>query len=187
MNPLSMDSRLYSLIAVLCVGGAAALVPSCLWARQRDDAAEVEMKIEREHNPIKKARLEIRLARLDLRHSTDAYNHNQVQEAEKLLSEYLDEINSSWRLLESTGRNPARQPQGFMQLEIALRENARTLKDLQDRVDYMYQDAVEKAENEVNQLHSKVVLALFPGAAPPPAVNKASKAPSSLAGKELHP
>jgi hypothetical protein len=181
-----MESRLCSIIAAVCLSVAAILVPSCLWARQHEeDPAELAAKIQHQTNPIKKVRLEIRLARLDLREASRAYGQNRARKGQRFLTAYLHEITGSWQLLESTGHNAAKKPQGFMELEIALRENARTLNNLEDRVYYMYQGSIETAEKEVNQLHSKVMLALFPGAAPPQAGTKAPKAAGSFTGKEL--
>ncbi len=175
------------MLAILCVGGAVTLGSSHLWARHHESAAEFAAKIHRERNPIKKARLEIRLARLDLQQASDAYGRNHARQGQALLADYLKEVNSSWRLLQSTGRNAAKKPEGFMQLEIALRENARTLRDLQDRVYYRYQGSISTLEKEVNQLHSKVLLALFPGASPPAAGAQNRKAAGSLPVKESHP
>jgi hypothetical protein len=159
------------------------------WGRGHDDAGNLSEQIQRERNPVKKAKLEIRLARLELQQMVEAYNHNQVGQGKRFLGAYLQEVTNSWSMLKNSGRNAAKNPSGFMQLEIALRENARVLHDLHDRLIYLEQNPIEKALGALNQLHSQVLLALFPGAAAPGATARKSAKPAanSFASKELHP
>jgi len=154
-------------MTVLSLAAALVLPSAMVWARRHDDPAKLEDQIQRERNPVKKAKLEIRLARLDLQQGLDAYSHNQVKQGEQFLGAYLQEITDSWNVLENSGRNAVKNPSGFMQLEIALRENARFLNDLEERVGYLEQTPIRKTLGEMKRIHSRVLLALFPGAGPP--------------------
>jgi hypothetical protein len=182
-------SRHRLLITILGLAAAFAVIPVHVWARGHENPAKLRDQIQRERNPVKKAKLEIRLARLDLQEGLDAYNHNQVRQGEQILGAYFQEMTGSWDLLKNSGRNAVKNPSGFMQLEIALRENARFLNDLAARVTLVEQAPIRKTLSAMSQLHSRVLLALFPGAAPPPVT--ARKPPkigaNAFASKEPHP
>jgi hypothetical protein len=182
-------SLLSILVSIIALGGALLLMlpPAC--ARGHEDAARLSSQIEREKNPVKKAKLELRLAGLELEQTVNAYDHNKAAQGKLCLRSYLQEVRSSWKVLESSGRNAAKNPSGFMQLEIGLTENARVLHDLEGRLDYLQQPALDKVLNALNQLHSQVLLALFPGARPPGATAQSQAKPvvTSLARKESHP
>jgi hypothetical protein len=175
-------------LAILVLAAAFDLPSTFAWGRRREDVAKLREQIQRQKNPVKKAKLEIRLARFELQQVVAAYDHNQAMQGRQLLGNYLQEMNESWSMLKNSGRNAAKSPSGFMQLEIALRENARVLTDLRDRVAYLDEAPIERTLGVLNQLHSRVLLALFPGAVSPGAT--AQKPPktgtSSFATRESH-
>ncbi|HEX5481438.1 MAG TPA: hypothetical protein VFZ08_02275 [Terriglobia bacterium] len=137
------------------------------WGHHKDNAADLSAHIQREKNPVKKAKLEIRLSKLDLEQAKAAYQHHRLDEGKKLLGKFLSVVNESWSTLKSSGRDAAKKPQGFMQLEIALREDARMLHDLRERLSYFDRGSVDQTIHQINQLHSEVLVALFPSASQP--------------------
>lgn len=155
---------------------ALALCPARIWGRRHDNPQELAARIEREKNPVKKAKYEIRLGRLILDQAEQAYDGRQIPEGQKLLASYTRQMQDAWKLLAATGRNAAKKPDGFMQLEIALRENNRDLRELRRRVYYLYRRPIDQALKTLGQLHSKVLVDLFPGAAPPANPSHASEA-----------
>ncbi|MGH9351841.1 MAG: hypothetical protein ACRD2G_06750 [Terriglobia bacterium] len=171
-RPLDLESRtiqgfrsLWFHLALAAVV-ALAFFPGVGQARHQDNAADLEARIQREKNPVKKAKLQIRLGRLDLDQAADAYDHQKMSLGQKLLSESTDEMEDAWTLLKSTGRSPAKKPDGFMQLEIGLREETRALGELRRRVFYLYRGPVDSTLKTLTQMHSQVLVGLFPGAAP---------------------
>ncbi|MGH9378488.1 MAG: hypothetical protein ACRD18_12670 [Terriglobia bacterium] len=176
---------------------ALTLYPSILRARHHDNEPDLTARIQRENNPVKRAKLEIRMGKLLLDQAAAAYDHHQIPQGQKLLSSFTGEMQDAWKLLESSGRNAAKKPDGFMQLEIALRENARALNGLRERVFYLYRGPIDKTLKTLNQVHSRVLVQLFPGAVPPSAASPAAKGVPALqntkrgansgAGKGSHP
>jgi hypothetical protein len=162
-----MMSRRHASLAALTVVGVLASVSAAAWGHGHESATKLRAQIERERNPVRKAKLEIRLADLDLQRAANSYNHNQPHQAKALLVDYLKDMDSSWTVLEDSGRNPVKKPAGFMSLEIALRENARFLNELRENVMYAYQEPIKTLVGTIDKLHSKVLLVLFPGALPP--------------------
>lgn len=156
-------------LRIVCVGLACALCfsPTSARARHKDTAAGLTAQIQRQKKPVKKAKLEVRLGQLEIDQAGDAYDHQQIPQAQKLLSASATEMQDAWSLLKGTGRNAAKKPDGFMQLEMGLSESIRVLHELRRRTFYLYRGPVNGTIKTLSQMHSQVLLALFPGAAPP--------------------
>ncbi|MGH9404985.1 MAG: hypothetical protein ACRD3D_04010 [Terriglobia bacterium] len=163
-------------LAALCAMCVLIAFPARDEARRPPTVKELTARIEREGNPVKKAKLQVRLAHLEIVQAVSAYDHRRIQDGQKLLSTAAAEVQDTWRLLRSTGRNAARKPDGFMQLEIGTREDARLLNELRQRTFYLYRGPIDAALKTLTHLHAQVLLALFPGAAPP---GKQGHAPKS--------
>lgn len=129
---------------------------------RRDNEQDLISRIARERNPVKKARYEIRLARVKLFQAMEALDEDDVKGSQELLQDYLDEMNRAWDTLLSSGRPAHKKPQGFKQLDIALREDMRYLEDMKHRYSYLDRGPAEKIEKEVEQLRGRVLKALFP-------------------------
>jgi hypothetical protein len=148
--------------AVFALGALSAISPAASPARQPDTEEGLQARIERENNPVKKAKYEVRLGRLKLLNAVEAYDKGNLELFQRLLGEYVEHMKNAWQTLEASGRRAVRQPQGFKELDIALREDARTLEDLKHRVPYDEREPVEKASQEVEELRGEVLRALFP-------------------------
>ncbi len=169
----------FGLMMSPCNGYAAAvlIVLGLPWgglspARQPDTEADLLARIQHEQNPVKKAKYEIRLGRVKLLQAIDAYGKGSLEQCQQLLDDYLRRIKDSWQLLQSSGRQAVRHPQGFKELDIELREDARMLEDLKHRVAYGDREPVEKAAQEVERIRAEVLRALFPAERPAASGNR---------------
>lgn len=151
-------------LAVLVV----ALGSTPLHAFREDREKDLVSRIQREHDPVKKAKFEIRLARLKLLQGAGACEKDNHDGCSKSLNAYLVLINSSWKDLKSSGRNAVKQPSGFKELDIALREDAYTLEDLKRRMPIEDVSGIDPVIREVEKIHDADFAALFPGGGPPP-------------------
>jgi hypothetical protein len=133
-----------------------------LGARHAESEADMQSHFEREQNPVKKSIYATRLAQLKLQQATDAYAKGDLDQGQKLLDDYLKWVKSSWDLLKSSGRPAERKPQGFKELDIALREDARQFGDLEHRVAFADREPVTKAAQEAEKIRGEVLAVLFP-------------------------
>lgn len=143
-----------------------AIFSACLFATEHETEAQLLQRIQSQPNPVKKAKDEIKLANLKLGQVQDAYSQGHPEAGAKLLGAYVDEITISWKLLQDSGRKASKQPEGFRELEIALRENVRLLQDLERTVSYFDRSPVENAGQKLDQIRNEVLHALFPGEIP---------------------
>jgi hypothetical protein len=173
--------RSICLLACLAVWGMVSLPGSCAFGRETEE--QLLERIQREHNPVKKAKYEIKLANLKLKEAQDAYKQRDVQLGSKLLEAVVEHMKSSWKILQESGRQAAKQPQGFKELDISLRQDGRLLEDLRHRVAYFDRGPVDKAAQEMERIRSEVLQALFPTvkrrAPNPPAAPKKFVAPGT--------
>jgi hypothetical protein len=129
-------------------------------------------QLERENNPVKKAKLEVRLARLRLVEAFEAYSSGRYDDCWKLLATYQDFMDRAWADLQASGRIAARKSDGFKQLDIGLRESRRDMIDFETHITFDERQAVEKIRMKTEALHNLVLNALFPPT--PPKKNKSN-------------
>ena len=153
--------RRRSIAVGLTLGAAALVVPHLLGSLRQTDE-ELSSRIEREKNPVKKAKFEIRLGRLKLNYAVEACVKDDHPRCQELLGSFLTLMKSSWDRLEATGRVARKQADGFKELDIALREGGRQLEDIKQRVPYQDMAQIDSVEKETDQLRAKVLRVLFP-------------------------
>src|SRR5437899_8940371 len=140
VSPLRvLGAAVLFLIVFSCAPG-----PAPLAARHPDTEEDLQARIEREQNPVKKAKYEVRLGRVKLTQAIAAYGAGDVDRCNGLVAAYLAQIKTAWTRLQSAGRNAVKKPEGFRELDIALREDARLIEDLQHRIPYNEREQVAK-------------------------------------------
>ena len=143
----------------LCPGGGT--------ARTRETEEQLLARLQTENNPVRKAKVEIRLGRLKLERAVEAYGQGNVEGGATLLDAYLGRVTEAWQTLRGSGRNAARHPEGFKELDIALREDIRRLEDVKHRIAFDDRGPAEKVSKEIEGIRSEVLRALFPAGRPP--------------------
>lgn len=129
-----------------------------------DTEDDLQARIQREQDPVKKAKYEIRLAHLRLLRGEQGCAKDDHEVCHQSLGSYLDLVQASWNGLESSGRRAVKQPSGFKELEVALREDARELQDSERHVPFEDRDYIESVVRQIIALREKVIAALFPAA-----------------------
>jgi hypothetical protein len=153
----------------------------------RETEQQLLQRIQREQNPVKKAKDEIKLASLKLAQVQDAYSQGHVEAGAKLLGTLVDAMKTSWKLLQDSGRKASKQPEGFRELEISLREDVRLLEDMERTVSYFDRAPLINAAQELDQIHGEVFHALFPAGnprnhkdSPPPQTTPSPASPAEV-------
>ena len=157
-----MRANLRWVVAAACV---VILLDPFVWAgpgRNESKEQKLTAKIEREKNPGKKARLQLRLAKLKLKEANAAYLDRHFQEGKALLQQYLDQVRRSWATLQGADNAIRKHMRAFRDLEISLRENDRFLEDLRHSVPYPESEAIKAIAKESRQVHEMVLEAIFP-------------------------
>lgn len=160
MSHMVMISRAPLLVAAAAlstVAGSAFAVP-----RHVDTEEDLLPRIQRETDPAKKAKYQIRLARLKLESAITSCEKDDHEKCREFLGAFLDLMKNSWRGLQTSGRKAVKQPQGFKELDIALREDGRLLEDLKRRIPYEDRGEIDKVIQDADRIRMEVLKALFP-------------------------
>jgi len=176
------SERSFTFALLLVVLAVASLSVASGKNGRADSEQDLLDRIEREQNPVRRAKLEIRLGRLKMQQALEAYGQGQLEQGKSLLDGYLNRVRSCWQTLKGSGRNAVKQPQGFRELDIALREDSRTLEDMSKRVSYFDRQPMEQTMQEVDRVHEEVLHALFPSL--PAASDKPPSAQSAKTGEK---
>src|SRR5271157_3364821 len=161
-----MAQERWTVLSVWLAVGVIMLAGLCAMGRETEE--QLLRRIQSQQNPVKKAKDEIKLASLKLTQVHDAYSQGRIEAGAVLLGTFMDEMRTSWKLLQDSGREAAKQPEGFRELEMSLREDARLLQDLERTVSYFDRAPLVNAAQELEQMRVKVLHALFPGDIPLP-------------------
>lgn len=157
---MSSSARLF--IAFVCFAVMVQPFAYSMPRHNKDKEYKLTQKIEREKNPGKKARLQMRLARLKLNQANAAYNHRNFIEGKILIQEYLKEVKISWATLQNAHNAMRKHARAFMDLEISLREDDRLLRDMQRSIPYPESESIKQVAGESSVIHTQVLEALFP-------------------------
>ncbi len=117
--------------------------------RGSDTKVRLIEEIQTEQNPVAKAKKEVKLSRLELNDVHEAYSQGHMEEGTKLLQKFAGTLDDAWKTLQGSGRTASRQPEGFRELEIALREDVRTLEDLERGVEYFNRGPIEDTAHKL--------------------------------------
>jgi hypothetical protein len=135
---------------------------ACPFAQARESEAQLLVRIQSESSPVKKAKDEIKLAQLKLAQAQTAYSQGHVDAGARLVGALVDALKSSWKFLQESGRKASKHPDGFRELDIALRENVRSLQDLGRTVNYFDRTPLTSAAQQLDQEREEVLHELFP-------------------------
>ncbi|HZT70304.1 MAG TPA: hypothetical protein VFC10_11240 [Terriglobia bacterium] len=172
-----MDRKASIVTSVICLAILGQALTYGAPARNQEKERSLAAKIERERNPGKKARLQIRLARLKLTDADAAYRERNFSEGKSFLDQYLEQVRNSWATIE--GAQGGKHMGVLKDIEIALREDGRFLEDLRRRVPYPESEAIKDVARESSEVHNQVLEALFPTGFPQKGKSKHQQAPKS--------
>lgn len=147
-----MKTGMLACLAALLLFGLCAAAPA-----RGDEREELQGKIGRENDPIKKSRLHIRLAELYLDDAGDLYEKGQPEKGQAKLKEMMSLVEQAEEALFGTGRDPRKKPKGFKEAEIKLREFRRRLEDLRLAIPVDERGPLDKAIARVTEIDDRLV------------------------------
>jgi len=92
----------------------------------------------------------------------DAVRKGNIADMQTQLAAYAETIENAHQELVDSGRNAAKKPSGFKELEIALRQQVRKLDELSRMLNLQSRVPVEKTKDLATGIRDKLLKALFP-------------------------
>lgn len=161
-----MTSRLQIVSFVLL----AALLPR---AQDMKKLRKLEQKFEQQKDPVHRAKALAKMMTKEVDAAAAEIRKGEIQQGIERLEHYRDLARRVHEELLATGRNPVKKPDGFMQLQIAMRESVRRLNDLIFLMPIDRRGPVEVVREDLDRINSQLLAELFPP--PPPRKPKKKK------------
>src|SRR5678816_1849300 len=108
------------------------LAPAVLGGTDEQRAKELQKertKLEKQTDPVDRAKTGIKISEILLEDVGDSVREGDLDQMEQRLVQYSAAIEDAHKELVNSGRNAAKKPDGFKEMEIALRKHARTFDD----------------------------------------------------------
>jgi hypothetical protein len=137
-----------------------ALVAGSLLAQDR--TAELRSRFEKETDPVRKAHLVGQLADTEFRDMHEKIDAGDLAAAAKIAVRVRDEAEAGKKALDAKNRDAEAHPDGYKQLEIAVRESVRRLDDIMVSLAKDDQAPFAEVRKELGELDRQMIHQLFP-------------------------
>ena len=140
---------------------------SALASAAEDDARAKELARERQRfarevDPVDRAKIGIKISDILLEDVAESLKDGQFDAMEQQLTAYTETIQTAHSGLVESGRNAQKKPEGFKELEIALRKHLRRLEDFSRVLNLQRRIPLQKAKDLAGGVRDKLLKALFP-------------------------
>lgn len=122
---------------------------------------KLEQKLKATTNPIGKVKTLIEMADFQLRGAAHKAMENLFTEADQYLSRYQDVIRQTQEVLKGSGRNAQKKTGGFMDFELALKRQLRTLEDLRSVYPYERSQKLKGTIEEAKAAQENMLMQIF--------------------------
>ncbi len=151
---------------LLSVALLASFLPLAQSPGQVRQVQKLEQKFVSEKDPVNRAKALAKLLPREIDEAAAEIRGGNTSAGISRLQHYRDVARQVHQALLGMGRLPAKKPEGFMQLQIALRESLRRLSDLLFLIPLGQRDPVEVVRSDLSLLNSQLLQELFPPPAP---------------------
>lgn len=157
--------RVVTIPLVFLLAGALALAafPGRSDEERAKELLKEKTRLEKETDPVGRAKIGIKISDILLADVSESVRQGNIPEMEQQLTQYAAAIQDAHQALVDSGRNAARKPEGFKELEITLRKHTRTFDDLTRMLNSLQARVpLEKAKDLAVGIRDKLLKALFP-------------------------
>ncbi len=138
-----------------------ALVSAPLMMAQ-DHTAELRARFEKESDPVRKAKLVAPLADASFRDMHAQIDAGNLPGAAATAGQVRDDAQTTKKALDAKHRDPETHPEGYKQLEIAVRESVRRLDDILVGLTKDDQKPFAEIRKDLDDLDRQMIHELFP-------------------------
>ena len=129
---------------------------------------DLQAQFDQEQDPVRRAKLMIRLGNQYFREARDAMKAQDNAAAAKLLGKFRDDAQTCDSQLEAHSGNPEQHPAGFKDLQIAMRQSLRRLDDMMNGLTSDEQPPFQAVRQNLEDIDQRLIRSLFPHQPAPP-------------------
>jgi hypothetical protein len=150
------------MLLLLTAAFVSAKVPTTAGEARIKELQRERSKLEKTSDPVDRAKIGIRISEILLDNVGDSVRDGDFAQMEVNLTEYADIIQTAHQALVDSGRNAAKKPGGFKDLEMALRQHVRKFEDFARSLNLQRRIPVEQTKDLAVGIRDKLLKALFP-------------------------
>lgn len=139
----------------------------------------MEQKFREQTDPVHRAKALAKLGPEEIRAAQEEIQAGQVDHALARLQRYSDDARNVQHALEASGINAVKKPGGFQELQIAVRESVRKMRDIIFGLSLQHRSAFAGVRQDLDQVNNHLLQDLFPPP-PPPKPKKMKKKRAEL-------
>jgi hypothetical protein len=113
-------------------------------------------------NPVERTKSYIVISDILLSFASDAVNDGTIEELGVLMDQYVSAIRAARDTMVASKRDPERRPQGYRDLELALRSHTRSLRDLSTQLLVDQREPLDRAAAAASAIREQLLQLLFP-------------------------
>ncbi|HEV2288740.1 MAG TPA: hypothetical protein VGR81_07295 [Candidatus Acidoferrales bacterium] len=149
-----------AVIAVFVLGFT--FVAAAQSARVQKEIARHQAEYASETDPVRKAKIVVKLGRAENKAAQQSADIENFVEALDFMKDYEQKASETDRMLDKTGVNPESHSNGFRQLQISVRENLRTVRQIANRAPFDQRQPFLDLAKHLDALNQKLLAELFP-------------------------
>ena len=123
---------------------------------------EERVRLETTTNPVNRTRIQIRICDLLISFVGDAVDVGDVELIEERIGEYRTVVFAARDTMVNSGRNALNDASGYRDLEIALRQHARQLRDIGSQLTFEPRQPLDRLIEEISEVREEMLDILFP-------------------------
>jgi hypothetical protein len=160
---------------------AAAVALLALVSQGQDPAKllQLEQKFREQTDPVHRAKALAKLASGEIRAAQEEIRTGQPDQALSRLDRFRDNARDVYQALQASGINAVKRPAGFQELQIALRESVRRMRDVIFGLSLERRGGFVTVQQDLDRINNQLLQDLFP---PPPPPKPKKKKHAGLGG-----
>jgi len=156
----------YRLWATLCclilLAGCGGRLTKMTATKRAERMATERGRLSELTDPVERTKSYIVISEVLLSFASDAVKDGTVEELGVLMDQYVTAIRSARDTMTASKRDPEKRPQGYRDLELALRAQTRSLRDLGGQLLVDQREPVVRAETAASSIREELLQMLFP-------------------------
>jgi hypothetical protein len=113
-------------------------------------------------DPVERTKAYILISDILVSFAADAVKDGTIEELSILMDQYVGAIQSARDTMVTSRRDPERRPQGYRDLELALRGHTRLLRDIGTQLLVDQREPLDRAATTASSIREELLQLLFP-------------------------
>ena len=134
--------------------------------KEQKDVMKLEAKFEKQKGAVHQAKVLAKLLPMEVNVAAEEIQQGEYDQGIARLEQWSIQTQQVHDALIATGRNPVNRPAGFTELQVALRQSLRGIRDIIFSMPLGRRRRAETVQTNLSQINSQLLQELFPPPSP---------------------